>query len=57
MNSYSLVRASGCCPFVRRDVVLRPYLNQAAFSIGVREWIGLLAYRLSGKSDDLLPRP
>jgi len=36
---------------------MRPYLNQAAFSIGVREWIGLLAYRLSGKSDDLLPRP
>jgi uncharacterized SAM-binding protein YcdF (DUF218 family) len=37
--------------------LLRPYLNQAAFSIGVREWLGLLAYRLSGKSDDLLPGP
>ena len=36
---------------------MRPYLNQAAVSIGVREWIGLLAYKLSGKSDDLLPRP
>jgi hypothetical protein len=23
----------------------------------VREWIGLLAYRLTGKIDDLLPGP
>ena len=33
-----------------------PIAGLARLSIAVREWIGLLAYRLSGRTDDVLPQ-
>ena len=36
---------------------LRRLTGWASVDVGVREWIGLVAYRLTGKIDEFLPGP
>ena len=42
-----------------RDFLLAPHMNDRVFMLDfvVREWVGLLAYRLAGKTDALFPAP
>ena len=43
----------------QRDFLLSPYMAHRVFMLdyGIREWVGLLAYRLAGKTDALFPAP
>jgi hypothetical protein len=42
-----------------RDFLLSPSMTDRVFMLdfGIREWVGLLAYRLAGKTDALFPAP
>jgi uncharacterized SAM-binding protein YcdF (DUF218 family) len=42
-----------------RDFLLSPSMTDRIFmfDLGIREWVGLLAYRLAGKTDALFPAP
>jgi uncharacterized SAM-binding protein YcdF (DUF218 family) len=42
-----------------RDFLLSPSMTDRIFmfDFGIREWVGLLAYRLAGKTDALFPAP